>query len=376
VLTALLCAALISCGDETSGNGEAGDTSDAGVTGDAADLSGDGGEPGDDPAVEAGVEPDASEPDAAGDLPPPPVYPLDDRLRVNHLQVRCTHNSYHIEPDFPVSNQHEYTHLSLDQQLGEQGVRAFELDLHDGDGFPIFHISFIDDQTTCDSFPECLSVIRRWSDGNRGHHIIFVWFEIKDELDLGSFSDYDGLDAMFLEAFPRDRILTPDDVQGEHDSIREALMTDGWPTLGETRDHIMFLMLERDNEHSRAYTEDHTTLEGRIAFVQADPDQFDLPWAAVTKLDNPADEENIAAAHERWILVASNTGAANGSYDGNHERRLAGLANGVHMLCDDIPGPIDGREYWLDMPGGTPSLCNPVSAPQECTSNDIEALAR
>ena len=30
---------------------------------------------------------------------PPPSYPNDDHIRVNHLQALGTHNSYHLAPD-------------------------------------------------------------------------------------------------------------------------------------------------------------------------------------------------------------------------------------------------------------------------------------
>lgn len=40
---------------------------------------------------------DANEPDAGHDAA---AYPLDDTLRVNHLQARGNHNSYHVRPDW------------------------------------------------------------------------------------------------------------------------------------------------------------------------------------------------------------------------------------------------------------------------------------
>ena len=51
-----------------------------------------------------------------------PDYPMDDTLRMNHLQGLGTHNSYHLQPDVDILPW-RYSHLPLDEQLGEQGVR-------------------------------------------------------------------------------------------------------------------------------------------------------------------------------------------------------------------------------------------------------------
>ena len=55
----------------------------------------------------------------------------DEEIRLNHLRLKGTHNSYHIKPGENVFiRDWRYTHLPLDEQLSYQGVRVFELDLH------------------------------------------------------------------------------------------------------------------------------------------------------------------------------------------------------------------------------------------------------
>ena len=56
-------------------------------------------------------------------------YPHDSEIRLNQLQTKGTHNSYHIaakDPIMPLA----YTHAVLDVQFREQGVRQIELDTH------------------------------------------------------------------------------------------------------------------------------------------------------------------------------------------------------------------------------------------------------
>ena len=60
---------------------------------------------------------------ADDEQPDSPVYPLDHLLRLNHLQVKGTHNSYHLDPGFNVKPW-EYDHQPLNRQLGQQGAPA------------------------------------------------------------------------------------------------------------------------------------------------------------------------------------------------------------------------------------------------------------
>jgi hypothetical protein len=135
----------------------------------------------------------------------------------------------------------------------------------------------------------------------------------------------------------------------------------------------MFMLLD-GGAHRDSYTRGGTTLEGRVMFATADTNQWALPWAAVSKINDPADAA-IPAAHAARVLIASNTcGAATATADCAISR-AAGLANGVQMLMDDFPAPVASRPDWLEIPGGTPARCNPATAGPTCTSEALENLA-
>ena len=55
--------------------------------------------------------------------------PDEDPLRMNHLQMKGTHNSYHVEPIFSPTREYMYTHQELGVQASDLGVRQFELDV-------------------------------------------------------------------------------------------------------------------------------------------------------------------------------------------------------------------------------------------------------
>ncbi len=297
-------------------------------------------------------------------------------LTMQHVQVKGTHNSYHVQPLIPFDKTHEYSHEPLDQQLESQGVRAFELDVHQGlGGFEVYHISVIDSSSTCDGFDECLDVIKGWSDAHPQHLPVTVWIEIKDgtggqPIDLG---DLAKMDDVIRGVFGPDQLLTPDDVQAAHPSLREAVMTEGWPALDSVRGQVLFVLLNVNDDHSLEYTDNYTSLKGRAMFARAEPAQFAQPWAAVAKLGF-GDAADIAAAHAANMLIATNVCNAGDDDDACFANLETAKAAGIHMLKDDFPGPVDDKPYWMDLPDGDPARCNPVTAPPGCTSALLEDL--
>jgi hypothetical protein len=372
-LPLLLATSLIlACTDDPSGDtsdsdsesggsdevGETSSTSDSGSetgTSDADDES---------ETSESDDETDTGETDTGG--------PLDDVLTLEHIQVKGTHNSYHIEPMLPLDASHEYTHPPLDVQLEEFGVRAFELDLHKAAGIlQVYHLAVVDSQTTCNTLSLCLETIEGWSDQHPGHVPIMVWFEIKDNVGGDPIDDLLLVDQTILDVFEPSRVLTPDFVQGDHATLREAIEAEGWPTLGEVRGKIMFMILNGDHDSVDAYTNGGTSLANRMMFVGTN--DFTAPYAAVSKINDPADSA-IADAHAAGILTASNLCGAGSDDDECFAKLEAAKASGTHNLKDDFLAPVEGMTYFLDLPDGNPARCNEVTAPPECTAEAIEDL--
>ena len=312
--------------------------------------------------------------------PAPPVedvqprydYPRDGELRVDQLQAKATHNSYHLEPPNNKLIDWKYTHAPLDVQLDKLGVREVELDLHLEDGvFRVFHLKNFDDKTTCDLFSECLAVIKRWSDGHRGHHLLVVQMEAKGGAP-GAFEGYfDELHREILSVWPEKRILTPAKLQGSYPTIKAALAARGWPKLGETRGMILFAMDERGDTQA-AYTHDHKDLNGRLVFPDADPADA---YAAFSVANDPTSDAKLIqqaiAAHMLVRTRADSDGTEAAANDTT--RQKTALASGVNFVTTDFPVKVAGADYFLEIPGGTPSRCNPLTAPKDCSSRDIES---
>ena len=309
-------------------------------------------------------------------------YRLDDLLRLNDVQAKGTHNSYHIQPENPLDPSHFYTHAPLDVQLEEQGVRQFELDLHlhKQEGFQVFHIAGgFDSETTCLRFTDCLRTIKTWSDKNRWHMPLVIWLEPKDDVDAVDpdleliAGRYDEIEAEILSVWPQKRILWPDDVRGDHATLAEAIAADGWPTLGELRQKVVFAMLDSET-HRVQYTQDSPNLAGKLMFVDAE-DPAD-PYAAMFKINNAqTDFEFTQSLVTAGFIVTTNIDGVNYSSEENQARRDASLESGAHFLSTDLPVPDEGRVYWFNLPpGGTPARCNPLSNAAGCRPTDIENL--
>jgi hypothetical protein len=101
-------------------------------------------------------------------------------------------------------------------------------------------------------------------------------------------------------------------------------------------------------------------------WVNAAPAGFAQPWAAITKVEDQGMQAVIAQAHAAHLLIAANTCAVNMTDDACTARLREFADAGVHMLHDDLPFQIQGRAYWLRLPGGASPACNPVTAPPGC----------
>jgi hypothetical protein len=314
----------------------------------------------------------------------PEAYPLDDQLRTNEIQLLTTHNSYHqrapVRVPGPLGDTLDYEHPPLDEQLEDQGVRGFELDVvNKGDEFPVVHTPVVDAVSNCTPITECLRVVKTWSDQHPGHAPIFILIEPKDGLlergldpTLGTFDA--GALARFDETIrsvltPRD-LLTPDDVRGKSDTLHEAVRSRGWPTLDQARGKVV-LILNNGSDARDAYLEGRPSLEGAPMFVTA---EVDAPSAAVIKVDDP-DEERIHRLVGDHFIVRTRADADTVEARANDTaRRDLAIRSGAQIVSTDypVPDPAINEDYFVQLPGGKPGRCNPVKAPKDCRPVDVE----
>lgn len=293
------------------------------------------------------------------------ISPPQPSLRLNHLQLKGSHNSYHRAPRIALSRQWRYSHAPLDVQLETQGVRQLELDVRYARGeLFVTHLPIVDGRSTCKRLVDCLARVKRWSRGNPAHLPVFVMIEVKDDLAPARLHGrLDAIDFAITRVFSRDELLTPEDVVGTSPSLRSAVMERGWPTVDESRGRIAFVMMG-PRRYKHAYTENRPRLEGRVMFVgEGSPD---YPYSSVLFYDDPiAQHALITAAAKQNFLVRTR---ADARQQLSVRRRDAALASGANFISTDFP---DRRYGWVELGGPSAGRCNPLSASLHC---DARAL--
>lgn len=312
--------------------------------------------------------------------PPPPVgkafsYPSDDTLRLHHIQVRGTHNSYHVDSYNKGFAPWSYTHRPIYEQLDRLAIRQLELDINfDSEaGIEVYHVAGVDEGSRCRRFTDCLADIRRFSDAYPGHLPIYVQIEPKSDLPADQTDPFfELLHKNILDAFPAARVITPDEVRGDAPTLREALLTHGWPALASLRGRVLFAF-DTTGPIRTAYTHGKKDLVGRLLFVDSAPSD---PFAAVAVLNDPppsGDKDAYARAFFGHLLIRSRADSDTDEAQINdHRRGDSALTAGAHFISTDFPEPDPPLVYRFEVPGGMPARCNPVTAPAECTPLALE----
>jgi len=301
-------------------------------------------------------------------------------LRLNQIQVVGTHNSYHVRPPAGIlkaaiairkdAKDWDYTRQPLDQQL-DLGIRNFELDLNLSDkGWQVMHVPGFDAGTTVPMFADALTIVSRWSQAHPRHVPISLLLECKEEgFQLSrayrrpEAKDILQLDEQIRAAIPAERLLTPDDVRGQHKTLWDAVRHNGWPTLSAAAGKI-FVILHENGANRAAYLEGHPSLEGRAMFVESSLAQ---PHSAVLIRNDPTDPQ-IGPLARAGYLIRTRVDAQG---DERPERRKKGLASGAHVLTTDYPRGEMATERAFGLPGGAAARTNPVTGPAAARTADI-----
>jgi hypothetical protein len=358
-------------------------------------------------------------PDAAAAGPGCARAWMDRNLHLNDILAVGTHNSYKAAipgrtmaliriGSSDAAKELDYSHSPLPLQL-DDGARAIELDviydpkgglyrnpaaaamtgerLPDGyvetmskPGFKVMHVQDIDFHSVCLTFIDCLKDLKSWSDAHRDHVPILVTVNAKDdEIDMpGSITPlkfdaaaFDALDAEIRSVMTPADLITPDDVQGSAPTLRDAVLVNGWPTLGETRGKYLFA-LDEDGDKLKTYIGGRKSLEGRVMCVDAPEDS---PAAAYLTLNETSDVPRIMDDVKKGFIVRTRADADTKEARANDtSRRDKALASGAQYVSTDYMRP-DTRfgPYQARMPDGVVAACNPVRAAGRCAGLPVEA---
>lgn len=350
---------------------------------------------------------------------------MDANLRLNQVRLVGTAESYHLRPasgilslvrmggsakdaqalDFaeaPLAQQldHDARSLQFDIAYDPQGGlfkdpagASMAMELIDpayqaamaAPGFKVIHVLDVDYNSSCLTLADCLKQVAAWSRAHPRHLPIAIALHADDTrtpmpgatkpltFDAAAL---DALDGEIRAAFKPNELLTPDQVQGPAPSLRQAVMTEGWPRLGAVRGKVMFV-LQADVAKAALYQGGRKNLEGRAMFVTAPEDS---PIASVLAIDDPIkDQARIAAAVKAGFLVM--TRADDGTVEARANdvaRRNAAFASGAQIIATDflVPDAAIGP-YRASLEDDPHAVCGAVLAPEHCVATDLpRAIAR
>lgn len=354
---------------------------------------------------------------------------VDDLVKINQIQTVGSHNSYHLRasqaefevresvaPEFNVGL--DYEHPALGVQFSSQHVRQIELDVFadpdgglysdplirafagegplpaadkavmDAPGTKVLHAQDVDYRSNCLTFVRCLSDVKTWSDAHPDHAPIAILVELKDdEIPVvpsppavspipWTSSNIGTLDDEINSVFDRSDIIRPDDVRGSYTTVNEGVLADNWPTLGDSRGKVLFLM---DNSAKRTdYLAAFPGLHGANIFTNAQPGE---PDAAFVEMNTPtgANTSVIQDLVRQGYVVRTRADADTiEARKGDTTTRDAAFASGAQWVSTDFPGrgsaALLNSDYYVALPSGTTVRCNPVNAPEGCVDAPLDTV--
>ena len=349
---------------------------------------------------------------------------MDANLRLDQIQVVGTAESYKQKPDSAVmglirmggkkdAEALDFGLPSLDTQL-DQDVRALSfdvaydpkgglfkspagagmaMDLLPADytsamakpGFKVIHVLDVDYRSSCLALSDCLRQVAAWSKAHPRHLPIVITLKTNDAktpmpgatrpLPCDEVA-MNALEGEIRAAFTPDQIITPEQIQGGHATLREAVLAHAWPKLGAARGKVIFV-LDDSATKAKAYQGARKSLEGRAMFVAADEN---APLAAFLSIPDPVkDTARIQAAVRAGFIVTTRADEETREARANDTaRRDAAFASGAEIVETDFvtADPAIGS-YRVSLSDDPAALCGAKLVSEHCARfSEPPALAR
>jgi hypothetical protein len=326
----------------------------------------------------------------------------------------------------------DYDHLPLEAQFNEYGIRSIEFDVFDdpaggkfffrygkavvtGDpaqgysniaalgtpGLKMLHYPDIDYNTNnYYTFKQGLMAVKNWSDAHPTHLPLVIMIEPKEDnphTELAGIAQLFGIPNLFTETTPftaanlgtiddeiwevfnPDKVITPDEVRGNHPTLNHAVTHKKWPRLEDARGKVMFVMINSNNER-QAYLSLYPGLEGAAMFVFSDPGN---PETAFVKMDDPVSNFNtiknlVTAGY--MVRTRADADTYEARYPGSTARREAAFSSGAQVISTDyyrpdprsVMGPGSGwSDYSVFFPNSELARLNPVNGSPNAQNQTI-----
>lgn len=246
-------------------------------------------------------------------------------IKYNEVQFLATHNSYQIESTDEYKKLYqtlsdltlgivkaetaEFTMDSLTEQL-ELGIRGLEIDIETVDkngnvSFIVTHNPLYDNTTSCYDFETALEEIKIWSDNNPHHLPLTIIIEPKkDVIEINNLKSFKIEYAKRIDEILRekmgDTLLTPAEMMGDYESLKEMRENDGWLPLKKTMGRVIFLL--HDTTVTSRYINQDKSIKTQAMFPMLRYADRNKSYASFI-IDNHPDQ---AIAHEEETIDRCN----------------------------------------------------------------------
>jgi hypothetical protein len=338
-----------------------------------------------------------------------------DDARMNQIQVLGSHNSYHSGVDPALfaylrakygkrMDGLEYSHLPIRQQL-DLGLRALEIDIvndpngglyahpaglrlekdnrlagppYDPDGlmlkpgFKVIHVPDIDFRSNVYTLQQELAILKAWSNEHPNHLPIPITMNAKDDgLKQPGFvtplpfdeAAFDAWDREILEGLGRDRLITPDDVRGDYETLEAAVLAQAWPKLSQARGKFFFV-LDETGKKLDTYVAGHPSLRGRVLFINQTEGHPEAAFRIVNEAQTDWAYIQYLVRSGYYVRTRADADTVE-ARKGDYSRWRAALISGAQVISTDyyVANPKFKTGYAVRLPGGGAGRWNSLLLP-------------
>ena len=206
-------------------------------------------------------------------------------------------------------------------------------------GFKVIHVLDVDYRSSCLALTDCLREVAAWSQAHPRHLPIIISLKTNDAKTpmpgatkpvVCDETAMNELEDEIRAVFAPDQMITPDQVQGNHASLREAVQAHAWPLLGAARGKVIFV-LDDSAAKIKAYQGSRNGPEGRAMFVATEETS---PLTAFVSIPDPLkDKARIEQAVKSGFIVFTRADEGTREARGNSmARRDAAFASGAQIV--------------------------------------------
>ncbi len=243
-------------------------------------------------------------------------------------------------------------------------------------GFKVIHVLDVDYASSCLALSDCLRQVAAWSKAHPRHLPIVIALKTNDTktpmpgATKPRDCDETAMNALETEVravFAPGQMITPDQLQGRHNSLREAALAHAWPKLGAARGKVIFV-LDDDAAKIKAYQGVRKSLEGRAMFVTGDDT---APLTAFLSVDDPQKSgARIGQAVRSGLMVLTRADAeTREARENKTARRDAAFASGAQIVQTNFAAadPKIGN-YRVSLESNQGALCGAQLKSEHCVS--------